>query len=166
MKDFTDEVFAQAAGDLLDSLRVIGEAVLQWETWELLPVGISWDIVVTPYLHQCLQAAEYLDRTQPGGCGPLLADPDRALLLWLVPPGTLHTFTSPHGIAAGRPFHLAVPPPEKTTAPGRFWLRPHRHGHLSDPWILATALDRFTHTPVDQTVLTALLPGSAPQRPR
>ncbi|MEC4019701.1 hypothetical protein [Streptomyces sp. H27-D2] len=128
--------------------------------WKLLDYGTvrpaadgPWDVVVTTAGATGLYLVEHMDAVQPGGCGPVIADPDECVLLWLVPPGTSRRWMSGHGMCFAGSAKSDLPPSERRWPPGHYWVRGFRDGHFVD----ADLLDR---------TLTALSPGlplSAPQ---
>ncbi|MFI1438980.1 hypothetical protein [Streptomyces fructofermentans] len=122
----------------------------------LLPLGGRFfDAVVTASGPEGRAVVELLDEIQhlpghrPDACSPVIEDPERQWLIWLVPPGT-HATWGPHryGTCLGAPYELALPPMRQTEPPGPYWLRPCRGDRLVPPWPLADLLDRFRPGPI------------------
>ncbi|WP_432187900.1 hypothetical protein [Streptomyces sp. Tue6028] len=80
-----------------------------------LPLGGRFfDIVVTASCPEAYAVVDLMDEVQhvsgerPDACGPVIEDPERNWLVWLVPPGTSESW-APHryGACLGRPYELA-----------------------------------------------------------
>ncbi|MDX2650471.1 hypothetical protein PV341_44375 [Streptomyces sp. PA03-1a] len=127
--------------------------------------GADFDVVLTTYGTPGDRMLRWMDRYQTGGCGPVIANVERDALMWLVPPGTVHTWEHPHGLCFGGPFIILLPPAGARTAPGPHWRKPQRLGHLVDADCLHHALGRFRPDlphPVMRLAGTPLLPGTPP----
>ncbi|MFG2948334.1 hypothetical protein [Streptomyces adustus] len=128
-----------------------------------LPLGGRFfDIVVTASCPEAYAVMDLLDQVQhtgdgqPDACGPVIEDPTRQWLIWLVPPGTSETWM-PHryGLCLGRPHQLALPPMLQTEPPGPYWLRPCRGDRLVPPLPLGSFLDQFRPGPAPHEELLA-----------
>lgn len=125
--------------------RRLAQLVRAWIATEghgpqVLPVGRWWDVVMTAGGETGNTLLGILDQRQVGGCGPVIADPDADLLMWLVPPGTLGAWTNPYGLCAATRAATFVPAPTKQRPPGPHWIRPLAGAHLVDPLVLHNAL--------------------------
>ncbi|MEU1623513.1 hypothetical protein ABZ479_40275 [Streptomyces sp. NPDC005722] len=127
--------------------------------------GADWDIVLTSYGEAGDRVVRWMDRFQVGGCGPVIANYERDALMWLVPPGTVHTWEHAHGLCFGGPFKVLLPRAGARIAPGPHWRTPPRLGHLVDADCLHHALNRFRPDlprPVVRLNGTPALPGTPP----
>ncbi|MGW7386622.1 hypothetical protein [Streptomyces sp. NPDC054794] len=130
----------------------------------VLPLGGHlFDIVITassPEAYGVVAMLDEIQRTEqtdsPDACGPVIEDPERGWLIWLVPPGT-STRWNPHryGACLGRPHQLALPPSVQTEPPGVFWRRRIRGDRLVPAMPLRDLLDRFRPGPVPHETLLA-----------
>ncbi|MFJ9822210.1 hypothetical protein ACIRU3_44700 [Streptomyces sp. NPDC101151] len=128
----------------------------------VLPLGGHlFDIVVTasgPEAYGVVAMLDEIQRTnqqdRPDACGPVIEDPERGWLIWLVPPATSAQWT-PHryGACLGRPHQLALPPLSQAEPPGVFWRRRMRGDRLVPPVPLRDLLDRFRPGPVPHEAL-------------
>ncbi|MEV6810492.1 hypothetical protein, partial [Streptomyces sp. NPDC051129] len=103
--------------------------------------------------------AQWSPGDSPAACGPVIHDPARRWLVWLVPPGTSEHWT-PHryGTCLGSPHELALPPLEQTEGPGPYWLRPCRSDRLVPAGPLWSYLDQFHPGPIpSETILGSML---------
>jgi hypothetical protein len=151
-------------GDL--AVRVRSLMALQHHQVLRLPLGGRFfDIIVTASGPEAYAAVAVLDEIQHSGderadaCGPVIEDPQRSWLVWLVPPGTSEQWV-PHryALSLGRPHHIALPPMAQTEPPGPYWLRPCRGDRLVPPTALRQLLDQFQPGPVPhETLLGAVL---------
>jgi hypothetical protein len=146
-------------GDL--AARVRSLMALQEQQVLQLPLGGSlFDIVVTASGPEGYAVVKLMDEIQradgdpPDACGPVIEDPERSWLIWLVPPGTSAQW-APHRYATclGRPYHAALPPTTVTEPPGPYWLRPCRGDRLVPPKALRNLLDQFRPTPAPHETL-------------
>lgn len=147
-------------GDLAAAVRSL--MALQEQRVLQLPLGGRYfDIVVTasgPEGHAAVRLMDEIQRTagddRPDACGPVIEDPERSWLIWLVPPGT-NSGWAPHRYAAclGRPYRVALPPMYVTEPPGPYWLRPCRGDRLVPPTALRDLLDQFRPTPAPHETL-------------
>jgi hypothetical protein len=148
---------AAVAPDMRDlATRVRALMALQSHQVLQLPLGGRFfDIVLTASGPQAYAAMAVMDAVQQSGderadaCGPVIEDPQRSWLIWLVPPGTSERWT-PHryGTCLGRPHHLALPAITATEPPGPYWRRPCRGDRLVPPTALRQLLDQFQPGPV------------------
>lgn len=153
----SDEAQNQRLADiiwtLLDQAREPGEE---------LPIGEWWDVVATTHWPIGAEALNRMGRAQPGGCGPVIADPERNLLYWLVPPRTIRTWTNESGLCFSSPCLMTIPPLSKLRAPGAYWARPLQEGRLVDAVrldALLTALrPQLPHIETVQGAITCLVP--------
>ncbi|MEU7305363.1 hypothetical protein [Streptomyces sp. NPDC007206] len=131
-----------------------------------LPLGGNFfDIVVTASGPEAYAAVAVMDGIQrvgderPDACGPVIEDPQRSWLIWLVPPGTSAQWAPHrHAMCLGRPHHLALPAVTSTEPPGPYWLRPFRGDRLVPPAALRQLLEQFQPGPtLHEAVLGSLL---------
>jgi len=151
-------------GDL--AARVRSLMALQQQRVLQLPLGGRFfDIVVTGSGPEAYAVMTLMDEIQntgegaPDACGPVIEDPERSWLIWLVPPGTSERWV-PHRYAMclGRPHHIALPALTQGEPPGPYWLRPCRGDRLVPPAPLRELLDQFQPAPVPhETLLGAVL---------
>ena len=150
---------ADVASDMGDlAARVRNLMALQRGGPLQLPLGGRFfDVVVTasgPEAYAVMRLMDDLQRV-PGprltapACGPVIEDPERRWLLWLVPPGT-HAVWEPnrYGTCLGAPYELALPPIAQTDPPGPYWLRQCRGDRLVPHWPLHDFLRRFQPGPI------------------
>jgi hypothetical protein len=152
------------APDMADlATRVRSLMALQQQDVLQLPLGGHlFDIVVTASGAQAHAAVAVMDGIQHTGddpadaCGPVIEDPQRSWLIWLVPPGTSEHW-KPHRFALclGRPHHMALPAVTATEPPGPYWLRPFRGDRLVPPTALRQLLDQFQPSPAPHETLLA-----------
>ncbi|MFJ5779274.1 hypothetical protein [Streptomyces sp. NPDC093094] len=154
----------QVAADMGDlAARVRSLMALQRQDVLQLPLGGQFfGIVVTAAGPQALAAVAVMDgiqhtsEEQPDACGPVIEDPHRSWLIWLVPPGTSEQWAPHrHALCLGRPHHLALPPMAATEPPGPYWLRPCRGDRLVPPTALRQLLDQFQPGPAPHEALLA-----------
>ncbi|WP_432190287.1 hypothetical protein [Streptomyces sp. Tue6028] len=148
---------ADAAPDMRDlAARVRNLMALQQGRVLQLPLGGRFfDIVVTAAGPEAYAVVDLMDEVQhsggerPDACGPVIEDPERNWLIWLVPPGTQQVW-APHryGICLGQPYELALPPITQTEPPGPYWYRPCRGDRLVPPGPLCDLLSRFQPGPI------------------
>ncbi|MEU6593280.1 hypothetical protein ABZ923_29325 [Streptomyces sp. NPDC046881] len=150
--------------DLTARLRSLMD--LQQQRVLQLPLGGHFfDIVVTASGPQAYAAIKVLDGIQqtspdqPDACGPVIQDPQRSWLIWLVPPGTSERWAAHrHALCLGRPHHIALPAMTTTEPPGPYWLRPCRNDRLVPPTALRQLLDQFRPGPAPhETLLGSML---------
>ncbi|MFF0386899.1 hypothetical protein [Streptomyces sp. NPDC004286] len=154
-------------GSLADRIRQIAH-LTAGEAMHLPLGGNFFDAVVTASSAETTSAISALDDIQRLGtdswnaCGPVIEDPERALLYWLVPPGTSERW-QPHDYATcfGRPHRITLPPLARTKPPGIHWRRPCRADRLVPVAPLRDQLDRLQPPPVPHDAL--LGPGLAAQ---
>ncbi|MER5938240.1 hypothetical protein ABT121_13065 [Streptomyces sp. NPDC001928] len=143
--------FAPAPRTLVDRVRDLQGS--QCGGWALVPLGGRlFDAVITPGGETGSRVIALMDEIEGDGldahepaCGPVIEDPDRGWLIWLVPPGTSRRW-QPHGVAAclGQPHVLALPPLNRTRPPGVFWRRRLHGDRLVSP---APLYDLFNRLP-------------------
>ncbi|WP_399932227.1 hypothetical protein [Streptomyces kanamyceticus] len=122
-----------------------------------LPLGGAlFDVVATASGDAARAIVHLLDDVQLDGCGPVIEDPVRSWLYWLVPPGTSERW-EPHqyAICLGRPHQIVLPPLAQADPPGAYWLRPFKSDRLVPPLPLRGFLDSFQPAPVPHEVLLA-----------
>ncbi|WP_406834876.1 hypothetical protein ACICHK_00375 [Streptomyces sp. AHU1] len=158
--DFTAHAQNVAPEDVAPDMRDLAARVrnlmnLQRGRPLRLPLGGRFfDIVVTASGPEAYAVVDLMDQVQhvpgwrPDACGPVIEDPERDWLIWLVPPGTRESW-EPHryGACLGSPYELALPPLLQTEPPGPYWLRPCRGDRLVPPLPLADFLNRFQPGP-------------------
>ncbi|MEU2565082.1 hypothetical protein ABZ626_38020 [Streptomyces longispororuber] len=142
-------------GDLADRVRSLMNLACGG-TGRVPLGGTLFDVVVTANGHSARAMIRLMDEVQIDGCGPVIEDPGRSWLYWLVPPGTSLRW-EPHryAICLGRPYELALPPLGRTEPPGPHWLRPCKADRLVPATPLRDSLDRFQPAPVPHEVLLA-----------
>ncbi|MFB7601074.1 hypothetical protein [Streptomyces sp. NPDC056160] len=168
---FTPQNFAVAPESVAPDMADLASRVrtfLSLQRGEVLQLplgGQFFDIVVTASGPQAYAVVRLLDGLQHSGverldaCGPVIEDPLRSWLIWLVPPGTSERW-APHRYATclGRPYKVALPPMTQAKPPGPYWLRPCRNDRLVPPAALRDLLDRFQPGPTPhETLLGAVL---------
>ncbi|MFH8934130.1 hypothetical protein [Streptomyces griseosporeus] len=133
-----------------------------------LPLGGRYfDAVVTANGPAAYGVVTLMDEIQrgphdrPDACGPVIEDPQRGWLIWLVPPETSKQWERlPHRFAVclGAPHELALPPLDRTAPPGPYWLRRCRSDRLVPAEPLRQYLDQFRPDPVPhEAVLGSML---------
>ncbi|MFF3312781.1 hypothetical protein [Streptomyces sp. NPDC002952] len=146
-------------GDLASRVRAL--MALQNQQVLQLPLGGRFfDVVLTASGPQAYAVMAVMDAVQQSGddaadaCGPVIEDPQRSWLLWLVPPGTSERW-APHRYATclGRPHHIALPAMTATKPPGPYWRRPCRGDRLVPPAVLRQLLDQFQPGPAPHEAL-------------
>ncbi|MET7439535.1 hypothetical protein ACWERY_10630 [Streptomyces sp. NPDC004082] len=146
-------------GDLASRVRAL--MALQHQQVLQLPLGGRFfDIVLTASGPQAYAVMAVMDNIQHSGkesadaCGPVIEDPQRSWLVWLVPPGTSEQW-APHRYATclGRPHHIALPAITATEPPRPYWRRPCRGDRLVPPAALRQLLDQFQPGPAPHEVL-------------
>ncbi|MFE1437105.1 hypothetical protein [Streptomyces sp. NPDC058739] len=155
------------AHDMSDlAARVRSLMALQQQHILQLPLGGRFfDIVVTAAGPQAYATMAVMDGIQhagddrPDACGPVIEDPHRSWLLWLVPPGTSEQWAPHrHALCLGHPHRIALPPMTTTEPPGPYWLRPCRGDRLVPPSALRQLLDQFQPgPPPHETLLGTVL---------
>ncbi|MFJ5218743.1 hypothetical protein ACIP98_28985 [Streptomyces sp. NPDC088354] len=121
-----------------------------------LPAGTWWDVIVTCNGSTGEDLLWWMRRNQPGGCGAVVTDKDRNLMLWLVPPTGSGNWLHPGGVWVSHPVKVALPSLRRFFPPGPFWATSLAFG-LVDPRFLRAGLD---HLGMSDTPNTAsLLPG-------
>ncbi|WP_316762535.1 hypothetical protein [Streptomyces herbicida] len=162
---------AHVAPDMGDlATRVRSLMALQQQRVLQLPLGGHFfDIIVTASGPQAYAAIKVMDGIQHSGderadaCGPVIEDPQRSWLIWLVPPGTSEQW-APHRYATcpGRPHRLGLPAITSAGPPGPYWLRPCRGDRLVPPTALRPLLDQFQPSPAPhETLLGSVLSSIA-----
>lgn len=155
---------ASDMGDLADRVRSL--MALQQQHVLQLPLGGNFfDIVVTasgPHAYAAIKVMDEIQHTgneQPDACGPVIEDPQRSWLIWLVPAGTCEQWVAHrHAMCLGRPHHIALPAMTTTEPPGPYWLRPCRGDRLVPPTALRELLDQFRPGPAPhETLLGSVL---------
>jgi hypothetical protein len=119
--------------------------------------GNLFDVVITGAGLQARHAIAVMDRVQ-NGCGPVIEDPERGWLYWLVPPGSSgrwepHT----HAVCLGAPHTITLPSLNRHAPPGPYWLRPSASDRLVPVGPLRDALVQFRPEPPPHAALAALL---------
>ncbi|WP_225828476.1 hypothetical protein [Streptomyces naphthomycinicus] len=173
MPTFRDEWLGSAApphepaadmGTLADRIRHLMDLAAGQQL--TLPLGGRYfDLVVTASGPIAYPVVRLMDDIQkgpddpPDACGPVIEDPQRGWLIWLVPPGTSDEW-APHQFATclGSPHRLALPPMDQTEPPGPYWLRRMRSDRLVPPGPLRQYLDQFRPGPAPhEAVLGSML---------
>ncbi|MFE1443600.1 hypothetical protein [Streptomyces sp. NPDC058739] len=136
-------------GDLAARVRSL-MALQQQQVLQLPLGGKFFDIVVTAAGPQAYAALAVMDGIQhagddqPDACGPVIEDPHRSWLIWLVPPATSEQWAlHRHALCLGSPHRVALPTITATEPPGPYWLRPCRGDRLVPPAALRQLLDQF-----------------------
>ncbi|MFD9097768.1 hypothetical protein [Streptomyces collinus] len=155
---------AQDMGDLASRVRSL-MALQRQEVLQLPLGGRFFDLIVTASGPQAYAAIKMMDEIQHTGdegadaCGPVIEDPQRSWLIWLVPPGTSEQW-EPHRYATclGQPHRVALPATTSVEPPGPYWLRPCRGDRLVPPTALRPLLDRLQPSPAPhETLLGSVL---------
>ncbi|MET9879792.1 hypothetical protein ABZZ36_35045 [Actinacidiphila glaucinigra] len=124
-----------------------------------MPLGGGlFDVVISGSGTHSAAMVAAMDEVQLGACGPVIADPDRGWLYWLVPPGTTARW-EPHtyGVCVGAPHILTLPPLARDVPPGPYWLRPCVSDRLVPPNPLRDLLERFRPMPTPHESIAAAL---------
>ncbi|MFJ2774769.1 hypothetical protein [Streptomyces sp. NPDC087300] len=146
---------ASDMGDLATRVRNLMD--IQGRRPACLPLGGRlFDVVATASGDAARAIVHLMDEVQVDGCGPVIEDPVRSWLYWLVPPGSSARW-DPHryGICLGNPHQISVPPLHQVDPPGSYWLRPFKSDRLVPPAALRGFLNSFQPTPVPHEVLLA-----------
>ncbi|MFD0416861.1 hypothetical protein [Streptomyces sp. NPDC127108] len=148
----------EVASDMSDlATRVRNLMDLQGNRSTCLPLGGAlFDVVTTASGDAARTIVRLMDEVQIDGCGPVIEDPVRSWLYWLVPPGSSARW-APHqyGACLGQPYRIVLPPIPQVDPPGAFWLRPFQSDRLVPPAPLRDFLDAFQPSPVPHEVLLA-----------
>ncbi|MEV8544440.1 hypothetical protein [Streptomyces sp. NPDC051572] len=117
--------------------------------------GNLFDVVVSGGGAEGRIVATVLDEAQ-GRCGPVIHDPDRGWLYWLVPPGSSRLWAPhTHGVCIGAPHTITVPPLDQVQPPGPHWLRPCAGNRLVPTPALRELLSHLRPEPSPHTALVA-----------
>ncbi len=135
-----------------DRLRIPRRAFeSRWDGWlgndgATIRLGAgTCEVVVTSASVNARAAVASLGRIQAGAGGPVIVVD--GWLAWLVPPGTTRRWPPhPYGLCFGAGVVFDVPPRDRTTGPGTYWLRPPRTCFV-DPRLLWRVLSRFKPDP-------------------
>lgn len=149
------EAVAPDMGDLATRVRNLMDLISG--RLSSLPLGgRMFDVVATANGDAARAIVRLMDDVQVDGCGPVIDDPARSLLLWLVPPGSSEKW-APHqyGTCLGRPHQISLPPLDQTEPPGAYWLRPLQSDRLVPPNPLRDHLSNFRPTPAPHEVALA-----------
>ncbi|MFF0446669.1 hypothetical protein ACFYT4_09685 [Streptomyces sp. NPDC004609] len=128
----------------------------------VVPLGGGlFDVVVSAAGEAGHAVADAIDVRHPQGCGPVIADPERPWLYWLVPPGTTGRWAEhPYAVCVGAPATIALPPLDRRgPGAGPYWLRPCRSGCLVGPVTLRQALEVHRPLPAPHQAVGHLLLG-------
>ncbi|MDX3078623.1 hypothetical protein [Streptomyces sp. MI02-7b] len=122
-----------------------------------LPCFSWWDVVITRNGSIGEDLLWWIRRNQIGGCGAVVTDEERNLMLWLVPPTGSCDWLHRGGVWVSRPVNVVLPSLRRISPPGAYWATSLAFGHLVDPRFLRAGLD---HLGMSDTPNTAsLLPG-------
>ncbi|MGW4201826.1 hypothetical protein [Streptomyces sp. NPDC004726] len=152
-------------GELADRVRALMGTQARRST--VVPLGGGlFDAVISAAGDAGHAVAATIDATHPQGCGPVIADPDRPWLYWLVPPGTTGRWAHhPYALCVGAPAAITLPPLDRRAPDprrgGAYWLRPCQSHYLVGPVVLRRALDRHRPSPAPHQAMETLLLGSA-----
>lgn len=129
---------APDAADLAAAVRRLLHQDASGEV-ELALGEATFEVVVTARGRRSDQALALMDAWQPEGCGPVVDDPGRPFRYWLVPPGTAARWETGFGrcVARGR---VLMPPLDRSSPPGPFWVRPWNRHRLVGAGLLRSAL--------------------------
>lgn len=155
------EDVAPDMGDLAARVRNLME--LQQGRPLQMPLGGSlFDVVVTAAGDAARAVVSLMDDVQYDGCGPVIDDPERSWMCWLVPPGTSAQWApNRYGVCLGRPYQIVLPQMTKADPPGAYWLRPCRGDRLVPPVALRQLLNQFQPGPVPhETLMGSVLSGT------
>ncbi|MFF0742112.1 hypothetical protein ACFYVL_17115 [Streptomyces sp. NPDC004111] len=130
-------------------VRQFQELVARQDTPIGPPVDQWWGLIQTVAGSAGDAVLDWLDRHQPGGCGPVLCSGDSTSLLWLVPPGAAARWSHAGGIAHPEGGTAHVPSHTVVAPPGLHWKRvPKREDfHFVGARMLASALDAVAAPP-------------------
>ncbi|GHC76973.1 hypothetical protein GCM10010349_57260 [Streptomyces flavofungini] len=154
-ENISREDVASDMGGLATRVRNLMD--LQGNRPSCLPLGGNlFDVLITASGAAARAVVGLMDEVQIDGCGPVIEDPVRSWLYWLVPPGS-STRWAPHryGICLGQPHRIGLPSLGQAEPPGAYWLRPFKSDRLVPPAPLRDLLDSFGPSPVPHEVLLA-----------
>ncbi|MGW4030673.1 hypothetical protein ACWEFL_15360 [Streptomyces sp. NPDC004838] len=160
------ELVGPVASDMGElTLRVRALLAADARRGAVMPLGGGlFDVVVSAAGAAGHAVADTIDATHPQGCGPVIADPDRPWLYFLVPPGTTRRWAHhPYGLCVGAPATITLPPLDRHGpggGGGPYWLRPCQHHYLVGPAMLRRALHQHRPLPAPQQALKTLLGGT------
>lgn len=119
---------------ITDAVEMTGTAGMR-----LAPAGIRWNAVK---VSRCLavQAIERIAKPGAVAVDPHHADP---VLYFFVPLYSSGEWDVPHTRLLSRNAHLVLPPDDKNTPPGPYWLIPPHYG-LTNSFALRRALKHVT----------------------
>lgn len=161
----TDTIAPTAASPDMDHLAARVRALMGCQQGGVLQLplgGRFFDIVVTASGLAARGVVRLMDEVQSSpkdtpdapSCGPVIEDPRRGWLIWLVPPGTSdHWAPVRFATCLGAPHTVALPPLEQAEPPGPYWLRRMRTDRLVPPGPLREHLDQFRPGPVPHETL-------------
>jgi hypothetical protein len=117
--------------------------------------GNLFDAVITGSGPQARRVMAVMDAVQ-GGCGPVIEDPERGWLYWLVPPGSANRWAPhAHAVCLGHPHTITLPPLDRTAPPGPYWLRPSASDRLVPTSPLRETIAQFPPEPPPHAALAA-----------
>lgn len=121
-----------------------------------------FDVVVTGGGAEARAAIAVMDEIQ-NGCGPVIEDPERGWLYWLVPPGSSGKWEDhSHGVCIGAPHTITLPSLNRTAPPSPYWLRPSASDRLVPLQPLRKLLTQFQPQPTPHAAIGALLGLTTP----
>ncbi|MEU7322697.1 hypothetical protein ABZ682_19395 [Streptomyces griseoviridis] len=151
----------EPAADMADLAEVM-RALLGVASSEDTPVrlgGNLFDVVITSAGIRGRAVIALMDEI-PGGCGPVVEDPEAGWLYWLVPPGSaIHWAPHGHAVCLTTPFKIRLPSLTRHSPPGPYWARPSASDRLVPVGPLRTALAQLRPEPAPHAPLYAQLTG-------
>ncbi|MFF0450212.1 hypothetical protein ACFYT4_28135 [Streptomyces sp. NPDC004609] len=126
--------------------------------------GRLFDVAVSAAGEAGHAVAATIDLWHPQGCGPVIAEPERPWLYWLLPPGTTARWAHhPYAVCVGAPATIRVPPLDRQApdAGRSYWLRPCQSRYLVGPAMLRRALHEHRPLPAPHRAMKMLLLGEA-----
>ncbi|MFE6639594.1 hypothetical protein ACFVFT_38230 [Streptomyces tendae] len=169
MRDLVESAGAvrEPAADMADLAEVIRTllAVDARRDTRVRLGGNLFDVVITSSGPEAYAAVALMDEIQ-GGCGPVIEDPERGWLYWLVPPGSADRWPPhSHAVCLGGPHTITLPSLNRTVPPGPYWYRPSASDRLVPTGPLHEALAHLRPEPSPHAALEALLGIEAPKNP-
>ncbi|MFH9044918.1 hypothetical protein ACH4FA_37210 [Streptomyces sp. NPDC017966] len=121
--------------------------------------GKHHDVVITA-AHEAGEQLFSLMGSNPGGCGPIIAEEGHPWMYWIVPLGTKRRWANPYGAWVSAPWRIPFPPTFHKQPLGPYWLRRFHTDVRVTPDELSDALHDVRPAPVPYQAATAF-----PRRP-
>ncbi|MFV5994996.1 hypothetical protein ACNPQM_21680 [Streptomyces sp. NPDC056231] len=142
--------------DLAEVIRTLMAVEARTDTRVRLGRNL-FDVVITSSGLQARATVAVMDQVQ-GRCGPVIEDPERGWLYWLVPPGSSALWEPhSHAVCLGAPHTITLPSLNRRVPPGPYWFRPSASDRLVPTRPLRDALAHFRPEPTPHAELAARL---------